>query len=328
MKKILLFTILILIAAFRGSFAQEFNTDQQYNQAMENAKQAFDAQQYSEAVMFYREASSIKPEALLPKYKVEDIRTIYIEKELDSIVTIAEEAKRISRKKKKEIEAKKVVIAEQAKEEATRKMNEDADQVVEELRALTVNVIDIEEEIGNQELGNTLTIDEITGDKELLIAKVAAKEQDAIKGGASTVAKTALLLEKRDVPILKENLEVTEPKLEVKKEDKPTPVVKVVSAPAKPKALSAEEKKIWIEKEKTRLATVYPNKKTIEEIDKPGKHITRVILNIDNKVTVYLKVRHSWGATYFFMDEVGQELKSINEHYFNLMTNLKTYERG
>ena len=48
-------------------------------------------------------------------------------------------------------------------------------------------------------------------------------------------------------------------------------------------------------------------------------------MNIDNKVVIYLKVKHSWGATYFFIDEVGQELKSISATYFNLMTNLKTY---
>ena len=86
-----------------------------------------------------------------------------------------------------------------------------------------------------------------------------------------------------------------------------------------------EDKKMWIEQEKDRLITVYPNKKTVEEIDKPGKHITRIIMNIDNKVTIYLKVKHSWGATFFFIDEVGLELKSISETYFNLKTNLKTY---
>ncbi|MCK9208413.1 MAG: hypothetical protein M0P66_14975, partial [Salinivirgaceae bacterium] len=90
-------------------------------------------------------------------------------------------------------------------------------------------------------------------------------------------------------------------------------------------ALTEEERKIWIEQEQKRLAVSYPNKKTVEELDQPGKHITRVIMNINQKVVIYLKVRHSWGATFFFIDEVGQELKSINEQYFNLMTNLDTY---
>ena len=110
---------------------------------------------------------------------------------------------------------------------------------------------------------------------------------------------------------------------------KPTPA-KVVSKPAskpasQPKQMSEEEKKAWKENEIKKLRQQYPEQKTVLEFDQPGKHITRVIMNVDNEITVYLKVKHSWGATFFFVEEIGEDLRSIDEVTFNKKTNLQNY---
>ena len=175
MKKLLLLSILLSFLSIQFSWAQEFDKKEQYNQAMQNAKQAFEAQQFSEAVMFYREAIKINPNARLPKYKIEDIRTIYIEKELDSIKIVTPAAEKTKKKKKKEIEAEKVLVAEKVKVEATRKMNEDADKAQEELKTLNVYVIEIDEDLDPLEVEKELQIDDIEGDKEVLIKKIEIK---------------------------------------------------------------------------------------------------------------------------------------------------------
>lgn len=324
MNKLLLLSILLPFLLIKTSVSQEFDKDEQYNQAMKNAKQAFEAQQFSEAVMFYREAIKIDPKARLPKYKIEDIRTIYIEKVLDSIIIESPTIEKTKRKRKKEIDAEKVLLAEKVKEEASRKMNEDADNAQKELKTLNISVIDINDDLDTLEVEKELQIDDIEGDKEVLIKKIELKPQVKLDEGKKDSA--TIIIIKHEIP--ETVLEVKRPKEEtVIKEVKPEPVI----AKSKPShtnnviPTSNVDKKIWIKEEKERLVKVYSNKKTIEEIEKPGKHITRVIMNINNEVSVYLKVKHSWGATFFFIDEVGLELKSISESYFNLKTNLKTY---
>jgi hypothetical protein len=377
MKKYIVLHIFILFLGVQIAQSQQFDTKQQYNQAMANAKQAFEAKQFSEAVMFYREAIKINPEARLPKYKIEDIRTIYIEKEIDNKLNA--KAKQPKKKKltKKEAQVEKLQVKQLAEQEATRKMNEDADKATAELQNLNVEVVDINETLEDIKDESSMKIDPVEDDKDAKLAIKATKvnesdddfhvdetiqidEVEAEKPAKISIKATEvqesdddLLIEDTDnvekldddkktnlsIRVVEVNNEIEEldddsqieiveqkaipEELPQKRKIEPIKIVKI--APSQPKQMSAEEKEKWIEKEKNRLAQVYPNKKNIEEIEKPGKQITRVIMNIDNKVTVYLKVKHSWGATYFFIDDVGQELRSINQQYFNLMTNLKTY---
>ena len=321
MKTIVYILFLILSLKVSISQAQEFSKDEQYKQALQNAKTAFEAKQYSQAVLFYREAQQIKPESLLPRYKIEDIRTIYIEKEQNAFKK--EQSAGSKQLSKKEKVAQQKQEEEQIQKKATLKMNQEAEVVKKELTALKVTSVEIQEDevlIDN----STIEVESISTNREVAINPVDSKKQEsvsAIKEAPEPVLKS----EKREVP-------ATEPVMEDSIETQkmaPEPVKKEVikqMQDVKPNTtVNKEERKVWIEQEQKRLAMTYPNKRTVEELEKPGKHITRIIMNIDNKVVIYLKVKHSWGATYFFIEEVGQELKSINEQYFNLMTNLDTY---
>lgn len=372
-----LYILFLLVLPFVGlTQTTKFDIEQQYNQAMANAKLAFEAKQYSQAVMFYREAMKIKPDALLPRYKVEDIRTIYIEKELKNEPSpVADQPKR---KSKKQIEEEKQTVQKKAEEEATRKMNEDADKAAAELKNLNVNVVDIHESEEDYQIANSLKVEAVEQDEEaklkinateiheseddfnlennIHVNEAIRSEKTNLKIQATEISESAddLKIDNADEVADLENsnesklsirvidineepeeivdnfkIEVIEfaeiPKVAPKKKPEPIPVKVEQPKTVKPKQMTAEEKMVWVEKENKRLATKYPNRKTVEEIEKPGKHITRVIMNIDNKVSIYLQVKHSWGATFFFIDEVGQELRSINQQYFNLMTNLDTY---
>lgn len=304
-KNIISATALLLVTISLS--AQTSDNEQQYKAAMQNAKTAFDAKMYSEALYFYREALKIKPDAKLPRYKIEDIRTIYID---DGIREIAENKQIAQEEVKKQAEAK-----------ADERIETEIEQAQKELETLKVaTVISIEEE-------------SVAYDENIDIADV----EPTLETKQPEPEPQPEQIEPEPKNIEPEPI-VTQPVEPIKEEPKPVVESKkttVVSKPqpivSKPKprpqpAMTNEEKEARKEAEIQKLRVQYPEQKTVLEIDQPGKHITRVIMNIDNKISVYLKVKHSWGATFFFEDEIGEDnLRSISELTFNKMTNLATY---
>lgn len=300
--------LLILCALPLTVICQTNDTEQRYKDAMQNAKTAFEAKMYSDALYFYREALKIKPDAKLPRYKIEDIRTIYIDENLKKI-TESKAVDEPTAKQQAETKADEQIEAEINK--ATSEM---------ETLKLVANVIEIDEE--PVETKEDIEIEELIHSRQTLSPKLSQK--DNIKIESKDSQKAEIIIEKKQ-PITPEpeNKQV---------EYQPTPTPKAVTnkpRPSsatrpvdKPKQMTEEEK----EAEQDKLRLQYPNQKTVLEIDQPGKHITRVIMNINNKISIYLKVKHNWGATFFFEEVIGlEDLQSINEIYFNKMTNLATY---
>ncbi len=68
----------------------------------------------------------------------------------------------------------------------------------------------------------------------------------------------------------------------------------------------------------------YPEERTVEYSETPNKKITRVILNIGEVVEVYTRVEHSWGATYYFIEEYPTGYQSIG--YSAFMNKTRLYE--
>ena len=321
-----LFIAIILLITSTLSYSQESATEQQYKAAMQNAKTAFNAKMYSEALYFYREALKIKPEAKLPRYKIEDIRTIYID---DGIKEIAENKQIAQEEVKKQAEAK-----------ADERIETEIEQAQKEFETLKVaTVISIEEET-------------VVYDENMDIADVEPTletKQPEPEPEPEIIEPEPVVPKEEPQPIVEPVKEEPKPAIEqpAPKEEKPAPKAeepapkpvqpapkpapaKTVSKPApnpanQPKQMSEEEKKAWKENEIKKLRQQYPEQKTVLEFDQPGKHITRIIMNVDNEITVYLKVKHSWGATFFFVEEIGEDLRSIDEVTFNKKTNLQNY---
>ena len=299
-KNIISATALLLVTISLS--VQTSDSEQQYKAAMQNAKTAFDAKMYSEALYFYREALKIKPDAKLPRYKIEDIRTIYID---DGIREIAENKQIAQEEVKKQAEAK-----------ADERIETEIEQAQKELETLKVaTVISIEEE--SVIVDESLDIEDV----EPTLETKQPEPQPELEPKAIEPEYVAT----QPVEPIKE---VPKPVVEPKKTtvvSKPQPIVSKPKPRPQP-AMTNEEKEARKEAEIQKLRVQYPEQKTVLEIDQPGKHITRVIMNIDNKISVYLKVKHSWGATFFFEDEIGEDnLRSISELTFNKMTNLATY---
>jgi len=315
----------VLGLVFTRLQAQEFNRDEQYKQALANAKTAFEAKQYSEAVLFYREALIIKPEARLPIYKIEDIRTIYIEKELGTLMAKQKGAEKKKHRKKKEEEVQQTLLAEQAKVNANKKLNNDVAEVQKQREELKLNLPVQAITVNDQLETDSLIVESVQPDRVTGLDNLEVIQQKPIDSTNEPKGNIKLTVQKREE--IKQPAESDLDSVPVKVEPEKKPVIKQTPVQKEQAVIlvSPEKKKEWIEQEQKRLATIYPDQKTVEDIDKPGKHITRVIMNINNRVTVYLKVKHDWGATFFFIDEVGNGMQSVNEQYFNLMTNLKTY---
>lgn len=313
-KNIISVTALLLVTISLS--AQTSDNEQQYKAAMQNAKTAFDAKMYSEALYFYREALKIKPDAKLPRYKIEDIRTIYID---DGIREIAENKQIAQEEVKKQAEAK-----------ADERIEAEVVQAQKELETLKVAaVINIEEE--PVIVDESLDIEDV---EPTLETKQPESEPEPIAPEPEPIVPQPVEPNKDepkpiDEPAPKEEKNAPAPK-PVQPAPKPTPAKTAAKPASKPasqqKKLTDEEKEARKEAEMQKLRIQYPEQKTVLEIDQPGKHITRVIMNVDNKVSVYLKVKHSWGATFYFQDELGDDnLISISELTFNQMTNLANY---
>lgn len=324
-KNIISVTALLLVTISLS--AQTSDNEQQYKAAMQNAKTAFDAKMYSEALYFYREALKIKPDAKLPRYKIEDIRTIYID---DGIKEIAEN-KQITQEE----------VQKQAEAKADERIETEVEQAQKELETLKVAaVINIEEEpvivdesLDIEDVEPTLETKQPEPEPEP-IEPEPEPEPEPIAPEPEPIVPQPVEPNKDepkpiDEPAPKEEKTAPAPK-PVQPAPKPTPAktaAKPVSKPAsQQKKLTDEEKEARKEAEMQKLRIQFPEQKTVLEIDQPGKHITRVIMNVDNKVSVYLKVKHSWGATFYFQDELGDDnLISISELTFNQMTNLANY---
>ena len=214
-------------------------------------------------------------------------------------------------------------VQKQAEAKADERIEAEIEQAQKEIETLRVaTVISIEEE--------TVVYDEnidIADVEPTLETKLPEPEPEPE------------IIEPEPEPIVVQQVEIVkeEPKPVVEqpapKEEKlapaPTPI-KTASKPAKKpvtqiKTMTDEEKKAWKENEQKKLRQQYPEQKTVLEIDQPGKHITRVIMNVDNEIHIYLKVKHSWGATFFFEEEVGEDMRSITEVTFNKMTDLQNF---
>lgn len=299
-----IFSIAILLLVTISVSAQDSESEQQYKAAMQNAKTAFNAKMYSEALYFYREALKIKPDAKLPRYKIEDIRTIYID---DGIKEIAENKQIAQEEVKKQAEAK-----------ADERIENEIEQAQKELETLKVaTVISIDEETVVDD-----DVVEIADVEPTLETKQPEPEPKPIEPEPKNIEPEPIATQPVE-PVKEEPKPIVEPK-KTTVVSKPQPIVSKPKPHTQPK-MTDEEKKAWKDAEKQKLRKQYPEQKTVLEIDQPGKHITRVIMNVDNEISVYLKVKHSWGATFFFEEEVGEDLRSITEVYFNKMTDLQNY---
>ncbi len=162
---------------------------------------------------------------------------------------------------------------------------------------------DIEEEIVLYDIPETIKKEEhIVADtiiKELKVEPFITQEEPKIKE-----LKTDFFAVKdtiKEQPQAKVTIKKPVKKEEVKEIKKAKPVINQEEANKK-------------------MLTKYPDSKTTEYIKSKNKNTTKVVINKNNRVTIYLKVEHNWGGVYYFIDNSHLGINNIsitNREFFD-----------
>lgn len=115
---------------------------------------------------------------------------------------------------------------------------------------------------------------------------------------------------------------ITEPKQETIIKEEPKQIVKPTPQP-KP-ATQTVSKVVNYETYQDSLRKKYTTVRTVEVTQNSYKKTTRVFLNNGKTIEVYAKVEHSWGATYYYLEEYPTGFQNIG--YSAFMNKTKLYE--
>ncbi|HKK60127.1 MAG TPA: hypothetical protein VJ937_11645, partial [Salinivirga sp.] len=85
---------------------------------------------------------------------------------------------------------------------------------------------------------------------------------------------------------------------------------------AKNTKLSDTERQKAIKAYKNKLSEVYTRQKTVKEIEKPHKKITKVYINENGLVKVYMKVKHDWGGIFYFIEDDDLTYRNISKSIY------------
>jgi hypothetical protein len=290
MLKLILFVALNLwifnsLINAQESIIRDTERKKQYEKLINQANELYNDKQYSASVHFYKKALDLAPEKKLAKYRLEDIKTIFIKEEL---AVNMEDAEVIVN----QIDSTLNEIAENLPEEKKDSLIFFISDIIPKKAATVDNRpkdwIEMENSVRN-EMNNS---GKIIGEEK--VVEVVPEKKVVVE----IVKDTASISVEKTEPVIKK---ISEP---------------IVVISQKPQGKSNEELENERKKKVEELKIKYPDEKTIEIFEEKGKKTTRVVINRDNKVTVYLKVEHPWGGIYYFIDNSPFPVQSITSTSF------------
>lgn len=359
-KLIPLFRVVIIACLIAVSLQYSLhaqNADEKtirYKSALKMANDYFKAGKYFESIVFYKEAWAVKPDESLPRYRIEDIKTIYIQQEVEKLIPKDDGTKK-SKKELKELALEKARIEQEVRSKVEKDiLSMDNEEVREEAKNRILNLTNLRLDELEEKQRAQVEKDSIERKKRI----EAAFAQEAMKDSLQTAAlisdqkriadsikkaRQAILLQEEEQKRIEENnAEVARKKeeavakirLEEEQKKKEEQELKASMTVSDVKPGNSEEEEV-IKTEETKksisiaearlikqeeLKKKYPERKTIETIQDPGKKTTRIIINNEGKVTVYLQVEHSWGGVFYFIDYDPDPVASISKDYFDRHT--------
>lgn len=315
-RKIFIFCAVLVAFLNQASFSQagvikDKDVKRQYEKVIKKANESFDKGQYTVAIHFYKKAQKIAPEKKLSKYRLEDIITIFIEKEMVSNRADAKEL--IEEIEERALEIEKSLHSENkddlemllAELDNDIKANPPVDNRPEEWKRLEQDVRnEMNRENGKPEILETEIVEDTSKKDIKPVLIVEEKPED-------------IIAEIESIKPIEKEAEATIPKDTITKLKKELPLIKPVpKREIKPKrkayAKLVEEKRVR-DKE---LKEKYKDGKTVEVIETKSKITTRTVIRKDGKVKVYLKVKHNWGGEYYFIDNSPVKVQSITKNYY------------
>ena len=331
--------------AFIAKHKDSLEVERKYMSLINSGNIYYSMRQYNTAKQMFSKALELKPNRRYPSYKIEDIETqlvIFnqpkdsIQKNADSIIGAIMNPKveikrpiEYKRKTQEELEAifKQDLYNQIASETKNKK------ELAKRIKFINNEVINKKEEIVTTDTGKAKTPiaeNQITDTTKHILPKIENLQQkdtikhvvlridsintDSIKPIAihDTTKKVEPIKVNSDTSITKKHTEIA------KKDTIYSNVVPELSTKPKYKIQKPFDKIAYQDS----LVKRYPNERTIEIITDDYKKITKVIINRDNLVTIYLKVEHKWGGTFFFKDNTPFPLENISKSYFEVETKI------
>ena len=254
----------------------------------------YEKKQFYAARKFFSEAAKMKPNRLYSYYKLEDIKT-----ELERFETKAELLG---------INLDSLI----AKELASVEENEEGPKTYPAYVPLTDQQVEeiFRSELQQQVYASSSNVAE--GNRTMRLMDEFFSEE--------TKRKTAIAKEE---PKKKEKKQKAEELVVAKEEPKPEPA-KPINLAEKPKVVKQEPTKKVVDfaTYQDSLRHKYPNERTIEITQDAHKKTTRVFMNDGQRVEIYAMVEHTWGATYYFLEEYPTGTTSIGYAAFVNKTKL------
>lgn len=330
--------------AYIAKHKDSLEIERKYMGLINSGNVYYSLHQYSMAHQMFTKALELKPKRRYPAYKLEDIETQLVifnqpkdslPKNADSIVASimnpSVEIKKpieYNRKTPEELQAifKKDLYNQIASE------TKDKRELAKRLKFVENEVINKKEEVAKidtiKPLIPIVEIPKIDSTK-LYSPKAVTIKNDSIVPIVANI----------DIPKV-DSIKPEQPKIDSIKTIatiKPTLDSTIIIHTDSPKKDTIKPKPILVQtikptKEANRpfdkvayqdsLLKRYPNERTIEVINEDYKKITKVTINRDNMVTIFLKVEHQWGGVFFFKDNTPYPLENISKSYFEVATKL------
>lgn len=313
-------------------------TEKKYLALISQGTDYYNQKQFYAARKFFLEAQKMKPNRMYSTYKLEDIKTelqrfetkaellgvnldSLVARELASVQPIVEEKKPYP----PFVPLTDAQVEEIFKRDLKKQILASSSNAAEANRTLALM-----NEFFKEDYKRVTAAEFKTGKEEPTVAVTTPPKDKMFFGSKPKQAEKP-----KEVAVVEKKPEVKqEVKKPVKQEakQKEEPVEPIADFTAKPIKKEVVQQSNFVPKQvvdytsyQDSLKQKYTEERTIEVTQDTHKKTTRVILNNGKVVEVYAMVEHSWGATYYFIEEYPSGAQSIG--YSAFMNRTKLYNQ-
>ncbi|MDR1761596.1 MAG: hypothetical protein LBR55_04030 [Bacteroidales bacterium] len=297
-------------------------SEKKYLALINQGTEFYNQKQFYAARKFFVEAAKIKPDRQYPSYKLDDIKTelerFEVKAELlgiDIDSLISKELRSIQPKSADNIYYPSFVpltdeqVDEIFKRDLRKQIINSSANVAEANRTLALM-----NDLFNENYRNIAANDMPQSEKRESLPQLPKQVPDWTKPAQKAI---------QEKPVQIAQITESEPQNSMEK------MQQIAQAPEPAKPRKPEKKYPAVINYSTfqdSLRLRYPEPRTIERSEDPYKKTTRVFLNNGSQVEVYRMVEHTWGATYYFIEEYPSGMQSIG--YAAFMNKTKLYEEN
>ena len=284
--------------------------EEQYRQTIAKADELFNAEDYQQARVRYKQASEIKPDESYPVEQMEAIDQIFKQRRLDE-----EQAYRQAVEKADDLFSDEKYSRAIGQYEQALTIRPGADYPQAQIDKINNRMARLERKKQEQQRRDSLYA--------LALSKADEFYDEYAYYDAKAFYEKALQHKpeeeypKNKIRLCEENIRLFEKSKQESKKAEKAPQPEKQSSGGGASELPPEEFDSRKQKDAylSKLAREYPEGVTTEHYEKDKRTITRVIVNYDGVATDYRKVKHSWGGTFYFRNG-----RSISAAVFRLET--------